>query len=80
MLGLVISNRLRFAGISETAFNHYSMLATIQESWHLGCLGNASDHKHVKPMRRWQGRRGFRRDCYLDKKGHGVSVAFAVRN
>jgi phosphatidylinositol-3-phosphatase len=51
VLGLVISNALRFARSSGRAFNHYSMLATIQESWHLGCLGNTCDRRNVKPMR-----------------------------
>jgi hypothetical protein len=51
VLGLVISNALRFARSSARAFNHYSMLATIQESWHLGCLGNTCDRRNVKPMR-----------------------------
>jgi len=61
VLGVLISNRLRFARISDTAFNHYSMLATIQESWHLGCLGNTCDHKHVKPMRALAGPPGCSR-------------------
>jgi phosphatidylinositol-3-phosphatase len=51
VLGLVISNALRFARSSRAPFNHYSMLATIQESWHLGCLGNTCDRRNVKPMR-----------------------------
>jgi len=50
VVGLVISNRLRFARISGNAFNHYSLLATIQRSWHLGCLGNTCDRRNVKPM------------------------------
>jgi hypothetical protein len=51
VVGLVISNQLRFARISGQAFNHYSMLGTIQRSWGLGCLGNTCDRRKVKPMR-----------------------------
>lgn len=47
---LVISSRLRFARISGEAFNDSSMLATIQKSWRLGCLGNTCDRRNVKPM------------------------------
>jgi hypothetical protein len=50
VVGLVISNQLRFARIAGQAFNHYSMLATIQRSWHLGCLGNTCDRRNVKAM------------------------------
>ena len=35
---------------SGTAFNHYSMLSTIQHAWHLGCLGFTCDTANVKPM------------------------------
>lgn len=50
VLGVVISNSLRFARSSGRASNHYSMLETIQDSWRLGCLGNTCDKRHVKPM------------------------------
>jgi|GEM_PF-3096339 len=50
VLGLVISNALRFALSSDNAFNHYSLLETMEDSWGLGCLGNTCDHGHVKPM------------------------------
>jgi hypothetical protein len=59
VLGLVISNALRFARSSGAPFNHYSMLATIQQSWHLGCLGNTCDRRNVKPMRALAGPRGL---------------------
>jgi len=36
---------------SNDAFNHYSMLATIEDSWKLGCLGFTCDTQNVKPMR-----------------------------
>jgi hypothetical protein len=35
---------------SNVAYNHYSMLKTIEESWHLGYLGMASDDQQVQPM------------------------------
>ena len=50
VVGLVISNFLRFARSSDRPFNHYSMLSTIQQSWHLGCLVNTCDRRNVKPM------------------------------
>jgi hypothetical protein len=50
VVSLVISNRLRFTRSSNRPFNHYSMLQTIEDSWHLGCLGNTCDRKNVKPM------------------------------
>jgi len=59
VLGLVISNQLRFARISGAPFNHYSMLSTIQESWKLGCLGNTCDRRHVRPMRALAGPPGL---------------------
>ena len=48
---LVISNALRFARSSDDALNHYSMLATVEDSWHLGCLANTCDRDSVRPMR-----------------------------
>ena len=36
--------------VSQQAYNHYSLLATIEEAWGLGFLGNASDSVQVKPM------------------------------
>jgi hypothetical protein len=47
---LVISNALRFARSSGNPFNHYSMLATIEDSWRLGCLANTCDRDSVRPM------------------------------
>ena len=35
---------------SDVPYNHYSLLATIEASWHLGYLGNAADSNQVKPM------------------------------
>lgn len=60
VLTLVISNALRFARSSDNAFNHYSMLATIEDNWHLGCLANTCDRDSVRPMRALAGAVGDR--------------------
>jgi len=36
--------------ISNVAYNHQSMLATIQDSWNLGCLAFTCDTANVPPM------------------------------
>lgn len=36
--------------VSHTPYNHYSLLATIEDVWNLGLLGFASDTVQVKPM------------------------------
>lgn len=36
---------------SDTPYNHYSLLRTIEESWNLGYLGNAADSVQVSSMR-----------------------------
>jgi phosphatidylinositol-3-phosphatase len=48
---LVISHQVHEARTSEDAFNHYSMLATIEDAWNLGCLGFTCDTSNVQPMR-----------------------------
>jgi hypothetical protein len=55
---LVISNRRRFARSSDDAFNHYSMLATIEDNWDLGCLANTCDTRNQADERtgRWSER------------------------
>jgi hypothetical protein len=50
VVSLVYSHDVHRAHISGDAFNHFSMLATIQDAWHLGCLGFTCDTKNVKPM------------------------------
>jgi phospholipase C len=35
---------------SFTPFNHYSMLRTIEDGWHLGCLANTCDTQDVPTM------------------------------
>jgi hypothetical protein len=53
VVSLVISSALRFARSSDDAFNHYSMMATIEDSWNLGCLANTCDRRNVRPMKAW---------------------------
>ena len=36
--------------VSTAQYNHYSLLATIEENWNLALLGNASDTAQVSPM------------------------------
>jgi hypothetical protein len=50
VLTLVISHSSHNPAASFTPYNHYSMLATIEDSWHLGCLANTCDTAHVTPM------------------------------
>jgi hypothetical protein len=50
VVSLVYSRDVHRAYISGDAFNHFSMLATIQDAWRLGCLGFTCDTKNVRPM------------------------------
>jgi hypothetical protein len=34
----------------NVAYNHYSMMRTIEDGWHLGCLLNTCDTVNVPPM------------------------------
>jgi phosphatidylinositol-3-phosphatase len=47
---LVITHSRHSHRTSDEAFNHYSLLATIQREWRLGCLANTCDTKNVEPM------------------------------
>ena len=47
---LTISHSDHSARTSDVAYNHYSMLATIEDGWHLGCLANTCDTANVPPM------------------------------
>jgi phosphatidylinositol-3-phosphatase len=49
---IVIVNRAGKTGgyVSQTPYNHYSLLATIEDIWHLPLLGYASDTAQVTPM------------------------------
>jgi phosphatidylinositol-3-phosphatase len=47
---IVITNHGPRHTTDSTAFNHYSLLATIQKAFGLGCLNNTCDTANVKPM------------------------------
>ncbi len=47
---LAISHSDHTARTSSVAYNHYSMLATIQQGWQLGCLAFTCDSANVTPM------------------------------
>jgi hypothetical protein len=47
---LIISHANPSAQTSTVAYNHYSMLATIEDGWQLGCLGFTCDTADVPPM------------------------------
>ena len=47
---LVISHSDHSARTSNVAYNHYSMLSTIEGGWKLGCLKFTYDTAHVTPM------------------------------
>lgn len=51
VVSLVISRSDDDARTSAAAFNHYSLLATIEAAWHLGCLGFTCDTTQVQPLR-----------------------------
>ncbi len=50
VVSLVLLSENETARTSSVAYNHYSMLATIQDAWHLGCLANTCDTTNVPPM------------------------------
>ena len=41
--------------IDSTPYNHYSLLRTIEQVWHLGYLGYAADGANVSSMSRLLG-------------------------
>jgi phospholipase C len=47
---LVISHSNHSPATSSVAYNHYSMLATIEQGWQIGCLANTCDSANVTPM------------------------------
>jgi phosphatidylinositol-3-phosphatase len=49
VLTLVITKNSN-ARASFVLYNHYSLLATVEDNWHLGCLANTCDTAHVMPM------------------------------
>ena len=50
VLTLVISHSNHSPTASSVAYNHYSMLATIEQGWQIGCLANTCDSANVTPM------------------------------
>jgi phosphatidylinositol-3-phosphatase len=50
VLGLVLSHSDHSARTSDVAYNHYSVLSTIEGGWNLGCLANTCDTANVTPM------------------------------
>ncbi|HEY7350621.1 MAG TPA: alkaline phosphatase family protein [Ktedonobacterales bacterium] len=55
---LVISHSDHAPRTSNVAYNHFSMLATIQGGWKLGCLAFTCDTANVQPMSDLVGPRG----------------------
>ena len=47
---LTISHSDHSSRTSNVAYNHYSMLATVEGGWKLGCLGFTCDTTNVTPM------------------------------
>jgi hypothetical protein len=47
---LVISHSDHSARTSNVAYNHFSMLATIEQGWQIGCLANTCDTANVPAM------------------------------
>jgi phosphatidylinositol-3-phosphatase len=48
---IVVTNKGKTGGyVSNVAYNHYSLLATIEQVWDLGYLANASDRAQVPTM------------------------------
>jgi phospholipase C len=50
VVSLVISRSDDDARTSAVAYNHYSLLATIEAAWRLGCLGFTCDTAQVQPL------------------------------
>jgi phosphatidylinositol-3-phosphatase len=54
---IVMTARGRSGYVSQTPYNHYSLLSTIQWNWGLPPLANTADTLNVKPMTEFFGRR-----------------------
>lgn len=50
ILTLAISRQAQSPLSSNVPYNHYSLLATIEQNWNLGCLGATCDTAHIRPM------------------------------
>jgi phosphatidylinositol-3-phosphatase len=55
---LVISHSDHTARSSSVAYNHYTLLRTIEDGWHLGCLAFTCDASNVPTMSDLVGPRG----------------------
>ena len=58
VVSIVISHSNHTPATSDSAYNHYSVLRTIQEGWQLDCLGFTCDTANVPDMRALTGPRG----------------------
>jgi hypothetical protein len=47
---ILITTHSNHSFVSETAYNHYSLLATLEKTWKLGYLQNAGDRANVPTM------------------------------
>ncbi|SRR5579884_297076 len=59
VLTIVIRSKAGHPRDSFVPYNHFSLLATVEDAWHLGCLANTCDKANVEPMTR------------LIRSGHG---------
>jgi hypothetical protein len=50
ILTLIISHNQKAPRSSRLLYNHYALLATLEDVWGLGCLANTCDTTHVHPM------------------------------
>jgi hypothetical protein len=50
VLTLAITTSPHQPRASMIPFNHYSMLGTVEDAWHLGCLANTCDTANVPRM------------------------------
>ena len=51
VVSLVITRGQEDPVKSDVAYNHYSILRTVEQSWHLGCLGSTCDRANVPTMK-----------------------------
>lgn len=58
VVSIVISHSDHSARTSSVAYNHYSLLRTIQDGWQLGCLGFTCDTANVPAMSDLTGPKG----------------------
>ena len=58
MLDLPQHGAVRCWAVAHWCDNHYSMLATIEDGWRLGCLAFTCDTANVQPMSDLVGPRG----------------------